>query len=181
MKHFVTAALSALLLAAAAVAAGSASAMPKPGFLPGTWIGKGTINGSVSEYGMNTQFNGALTFTLTVNPELVVGGSGSWKLTMLGKQDAPDDYAVSTKTVGTAKVAFDGQATKPMFSGMQHIERLIGSAGHVRRFAPLDKRLTGRLVISRAGKCRVNGVTPIQPGVSLTWSAQLNGSGTCNA
>jgi hypothetical protein len=182
MKHFVTAGLAALLLAAAAVATGSASAMPKPGFLPGTWIGKGTISGSVSEYGMNTEFNGALTFTLAVNPELIVGGSGSWKLTMLGKQDALDDhYAVSTKTIGTAKVAFNGPATKPTFSGMQHIVRLIGSAGHVREFAPLDRKLTGRLVISRAGKCKVHGVTPIQPGVSLTWSAQLKGSGTCNA
>jgi hypothetical protein len=100
---------------------------------------------------------------------------------MIGSQDAPEDYAVSTKTVGTAKVAFAGPATKPTFSGMQHITRLIRSAGRTREFAPLDKKLNGRLVISRAGKCKVNGVTPIQAGVSLTWSAQLKGSGTCNA
>ena len=42
-------------------------------------------------------------------------------------------------------------------------------------------RLDARSQSCGLASAEVNGVTPIQPGVSLTWSAQLNGSGTCNA
>jgi hypothetical protein len=171
----------ALLLAGALGGASSAGAAPKPGFLPGVWLGQGTIKGSIDEYGMSTIFNGRVAFTLKVSPKLAVSGSGSWKLDMLGVQDAPSDYGVDTTTVGTAAIGLSGTATNVGLSGMQHIEREIRSGGRSTRMAPLERPLSHRLVITRAGKCRVAGTTQIQPGVTLTWSAKLKGSGTCNA
>ena len=59
--------LTALALLLVAAVAGTASAnqtAPKPGFLPGTWIGKGTIKGSVEDGPMWTTFSGGITSSL---------------------------------------------------------------------------------------------------------------------
>jgi hypothetical protein len=64
---------------------------------------------------------------------------------------------------------------------MQRMQMEFRSAGKTRRGPVTEKQLNGRLVIMRAGKCRVVGATVIQPGVTLNRSAKLKGSGTCNA
>ena len=95
-----------LALTAAAVALGAfaaaGSAAPKPGFLPGTWIGQGTISGSVDDGPMSAFFNGRISFTMKVGKSLGVSGTGTWKLDMLGSQDAPSEYGVDATIVGAA-------------------------------------------------------------------------------
>lgn len=174
-----------LAVTAAAVALGSfaaaGTAAPKPGFLPGTWIGQGTISGSVADGPMSAFFNGRVAFTLKVTKRLGVSGTGTWKLDMLGSQDAPSEYGVDATIVGAATIALDGTGANVTFSGTQRMQMEFRSAGKTRRGPVTEKQLNGRLAITRAGKCRVVGATVIQPGVTLNWSAKLKGSGTCNA
>jgi hypothetical protein len=181
MKHSVLAAIAALTLTVAAFAAGTASAAPKPGFLPGTWMGKGTISGNVTDGPMSTHFSGGISFTLKVSPKLAVGGSGTRQLNMLGAQDAPSSYGVDTSMFGTASIRMTGTPTNVTYAGLQHITGEIRTAGVKRPLTIPDQKVAGRLVIKRAGRCKVTGTSTIQPGVTLTWGAQLQGSGTCNA
>jgi hypothetical protein len=130
---------------------------------------------------MSAFFNGRVAFTLTVSKSLAVSGTGTWKLDMLGSEDAPSEYGVDATIVGAATIALKGTGTNVRFSGTQRMQTEIRSAGKTRLGPVTERPLNGRLVITRAGKCRVVGSTPIQPGVTLTWSAKLRGSGTCNA
>jgi hypothetical protein len=176
--------IAAGALALAVVAAGAAhagTAVAKPGFLPGTWFGKGTISGNVTDGPMSTHFSGGISFTLKVSPKLAVGGSGTRQLNMLGAQDAPSSYGVDTSMFGTASIRLAGTSTNVTYAGLQHITGEIRTAGVKRPLTIPDQKVAGRLVIKRAGKCKVTGTSTIQPGVTLSWSAQLKGSGTCNA
>ena len=174
-----------LALTAAAVALGAfaaaGSAAPKPGFLPGTWIGQGTISGSVDDGPMSAFFNGRISFTMKVSKSLGVSGTGNWKLDMLGSQDAPSEYGVDATIVGAANIALKGTGTNVTFSGTQRMQMQFRTGGQTKLGPVTEKPLNGRLVITRAGKCRVVGATVIQPGVTLNWRAKLKGSGTCNA
>lgn len=44
----------------------------------------------------------------------------------------------------------------------------------------MNQPVRGKLVIKRAGHCRVTGIAPMRGGATLTWTALLAGSGTCN-
>jgi len=182
MKIRITALAAASALAAVA-AIGTASATPaapKPGFLPGAWIGKGQIKGYAVDGPMATHFDGGIAFTIKVDRKLRVSGGGTWKLNMLGSEDAPSEYAVDSTMRGTASIRLTGVATNVAFSGTQHVVGEIRS-GSMRQPISFDRPFKGALAITRAGKCKVLGRTTVQQGVTLSWSAQLKGSGTCNA
>jgi hypothetical protein len=173
----VVAALTAVLAASLSASSGAA---PKPGFLPGTWLGKGTIKGYVVDGPMATHFDGGITFTMKVSKKLAVAGSGTWRMNMLGSEDAPSSYAVDSTLMGTAAISFGGTSTAPTFAGKQKVRGEIRSGG-MSRPVSFERDLSGQLTIRRAGKCLVRGATVVQQGVTLTWSAKLKGSGTCNA
>jgi hypothetical protein len=174
------AAAVAVLVAAAVGFASSGNAAPKPGFMPGTWVGKGTIKGYVVDGPMSTHFGGGVVFTLKVSPKLAVSGSGTWRMSMLGSADGPSEWAVDSTMNGAASIRLGGPATAPTFSGTQRVTGEIRS-GSMKTPISMERPLTGKLTIKRAGKCLVRGVTQMQRGVTLTWSAQLKGSGKCNA
>jgi hypothetical protein len=165
---------------AAGLTAGVADAKAKPGLLPGTWVGKGTIKGHAADGPMSTHFSGGVTFTLRVDKKLHVSGGGTWKMRMLGSEDGPSETAVDSSMQGSAAIRLAGASTGPTFSGVQQVRGEI-RMGQVARPISFTRPLTGQLVINRAGRCKVTGVTTIQPGVTLTWKAVLKGSGTCNA
>jgi hypothetical protein len=183
MKRRTLVLATALAVVATSLALGTASATDaaaKPGFLPGTWVGKGTISGSSVDGPMSTHFDGGIAFTLKVSKKLSVSGTGTWTLNMLGSEDAPSSSAVDSTMRGSAAITFGGQSTGVTFTGLQKITGEIRSAGVARPFS-MQRPLTGRLTIVRAGQCFVRGATVIQSGVKLVWSAQLKGSGTCRA
>ena len=163
-----------------ALAATTASAAPKPGFLPGTWIGKGTITGTTTDGPFTTHLDGGIAFTLRVDRGLRVSGTGTWRLNMLGSQDGPSDSAVDSTMQGTAAIRFAGTGAVPSFTGNQ---RVIGEMrmGSMKRPVSFAQTLAGRLVISRAGKCKVVGGAQMPGGGTLRWTAVLKGSGTCRA
>jgi hypothetical protein len=174
-----TRALAAVLALAVVMAVGAATtanAMPKPGFVPGTWIGTATITGSATDGPMHVKFDGRFAFSLTVSKKLAVAGRGNWTLTMVGSEDAPASYAVNSNTVGSAAVAIKGTSTNVIYAGTQHIEREITMAGKTTHLAPIEADLKGRLPITKATTCKVSGGWQIQPGVTLTWSAKRKGA-----
>jgi hypothetical protein len=172
---------TALALAALCVAltttAPAGTTMPKPGFMPGTWVGQGTIAGTVQKGPMTTKFDGRITFRLKVNNKFGVSGTGQWKQSMFGTQDAPAQYGVGAMIHGTAAVTFKGTATKVTFFGKQKLvtEIRAGSRKTIRHESEEQPDLNGRLTITRATHCKVDGKTEIQPRVFLTWSATLTG------
>jgi hypothetical protein len=183
MTHRILGFATAFAVLATAAAFGSASATeaaPKPGFLPGTWIGKGTISGTSTDGPMTTHFSGGVAFTLKVSKNLGVSGGGTWRMSMLGSEDGPSEYAVDSTMNGTAAIRLGGRSTGPTFSGTQKVTGEIRS-GSMKQPISFERALSGKLAIVRAGKCLVRGATVIQSGVTLTWGAQLKGSGKCNA
>jgi hypothetical protein len=166
-------------IAALGIAFGAASvglAAPKPGFLPGTWIGTGTISGSGPAVGgPAATFEGKLAFTMTVRRNGAVSGTGSWSRTMTSV-----DPGVSAIIAAKTSVQVSGSSTAPRLVGTY---RAVGTfVGHgvskTSTFAPAT--LNETLVITRAGKCRASGSSTVK-GVTTTWTAQLKGSGKCNA
>jgi hypothetical protein len=168
--------LGLLLLAAVAGGASATEAAAKPGFLPGTWNGIGTISGSLDDGFASTRFSGKLGFHLKVKPDLTVTGSGSRVMTMKGSGP------VSSSMTGIAVLKFSGNATDARFSGIENVTGTVTANG-----IPKPVRINGRainnlrLVISRGGKCSANGTVPMAPGVTLKWTARLAITGTCNA
>jgi hypothetical protein len=173
-------AVVAVATVVAAAFVGHGAAAPKPGFLPGTWLGTGVIKGQAVDGPMSTRFGGGITFTLKVSQARAVSGTGTWRMSMAGSQDAPADYAVSSTMKGSAAIRFAGRSTAPTYSGTQKVTGEVRSGG-MRQPISMTRPVNGRLAIGRAGACLVRGVTVIQQGVTLTWSAKLEGSGTCNA
>ena len=172
--------LSATALAALAVTlattATAGTAAPKPGFMPGTWIGQGTIAGTVTDDVMTTKFDGRVTFRLKVNQKFVVSGAGSWTQTMFGTQDAPSQYGVGAMITGNAAITLKGTSTNVTFSGTQKLVTEIRAGSRKTTVKQSEYDLNGRLVITKANACSVVGKTVVQPGVTLTWSARLKGS-----
>ena len=167
-------------LVLALVGATGVSAKPKPGFLPGTWIGKGTITGTSTDGPMTVHFSGGIAFTLKVAPSLAAKGSGTWRLDMLGSEDAMSNEAVDSTMQGRAAIALRGSGSRIRFAGLQRVVGEIRSAG---RSTPISftRPLEGTLAITRAGKCKVSGTTVLPDGVKLVWNATLEGSSTCRA
>lgn len=166
----------ALVALAAALASSTAAApsAPKPGFLPGTWKVSGTISGSSVDGPMTTVFTGKVGLTLTVAKNLKVGGSGTWAMTMTGTGP------IGSVMNGTAAVKLSGSSVDVRFAGQQSVS---GTVGDGTRSTPISmsRPFSGKLVIKRAGKCRVTGTSPMGGGATLTWTALLAGSGTCRA
>ena len=165
-----------VLALAAALASSTAAApsAPKPGFLPGTWKVSGTISGSSVDGPMTTVFTGKVGLTLTVAKNLKVGGSGTWAMTMTGTGP------IGSVMNGTAAVKLSGSSVDVRFAGQQSVS---GTVGDGTRSTPISmsRPFSGKLVIKRAGKCRVTGTSPMGGGAILTWTALLAGSGTCRA
>jgi hypothetical protein len=162
------------LVAAVAATAVAAPTAAKPGFLPGKWQVVGTISGSSSDGPMTTVFGGKLRFTLNVARNLSVGGSGTWAMTMKGTGP------VASTMNGTAAVKLSGTSVDVRFGGQQNVTGTV-SDGTLSTPIRMTRPLNGRLVIKRAGQCRVTGTSPMGGGVTLTWTALLAGSGTCRA
>jgi hypothetical protein len=162
------------LAALVVVATASATAAPKPGFLPGTWQVTGTISGRASDGPMTTVFGGGIRFTLRIGSNRRAGGTGTWTMTMKGSGP------MSSTMRGTAGVTLSGSAVDVRFTGRQTVTGTVGD-GTVSTPIRMSRPLAGKLVITRAGKCRVTGTAPMGGGARLTWTALLAGSGTCNA
>ena len=168
--------LAATAVAATALVASlatSVGAAPKPGFPAGTWIGKGTITGrGLPTAGPPTVFSGKFDFVMKVGRDGSVSGTGSWYRKMVGTG------AVSAVIVAKTRVKVAGDSTQPRLVGTY---RVVGTfSGHgvtnTSTFAPV--KLSERLVITRAGACKVTGRHTFN-GVTTQWAAQLKGSGTC--
>lgn len=174
--------VAALLLGLvlALVGATGASAKPKPGFLPGTWTGKGTITGSSTDGPMTVHFSGGIAFTLKVAPSLAAKGTGTWRLDMLGSEDAMSDEAIDSTMQGRAAISLAGSGTTITFSGLQKVAGEIRVAGTSRPLS-FSRPLNGTLAITRAGACKVSGVTRMPDGVKLVWSAVRKGGSTCRS
>jgi hypothetical protein len=172
-RRIAAAAVAAVTLALAGLAhAGQAA--PKPGFLPGTWNVTGTISGSSVDGPMTTVFGGSIRMTLKVAKSYKVGGSGTWQMTMKGSGP------VSSSMNGTAAVTLSGSSVDVRFAGQQSVTGTV-SDGALSTPIRMNRPLSGKLVIKRAGKCRVTGTAPMGGGARLTWTALLAGSGTCRA
>lgn len=164
----------AVVAAVVAALAASAPAAPKPGFLPGTWKGVGTISGKSVDGPLTTVFTGKMSFTLKVAPSYSVGGSGVWSMTMKGSGP------IASKLSGSAPVTLSGSSVAVRFTGQQKVSGVVSDGAQSRPIG-FTRPLAGKLVITRAGTCRVTGTSPMGAGVRLTWTAVLAGSGTCRA
>jgi hypothetical protein len=185
VKRFITRSLILAVLALPIAAAGvfaapTQHAIAKPGFAPGTWIGKGKISGKSVDGPMTSTFSGSIAFTLKVTRNLELTGSGSYALTMVGvDSDDPDD-AVNSHMKSVASITFGGTPTAPTYAGALHVTgEVVGFGGKVSTPINFTKEnFKGRLVITRAGHCKVVGGHTSQ-GVTVSWTALLKGSGTC--
>jgi hypothetical protein len=175
LTHLVGSAVAIVALAGLVAATATASpTAPTPGYLPGKWQVTGTISGSSSDGPMTTVFGGKLRFTLNVARNLSVGGAGTWAMTMKGTGP------VGSTMNGTAAVTLSGTSVDVRFAGQQRVTGTV-SDGTLSTPIRMTRPLTGRLVIKRAGQCRVTGTSPMGGGVTLAWTALLAGSGTCRA
>jgi hypothetical protein len=167
-------ALCAGLALVAAAGATAARDTVKPGFVPGTWNGTGKISGKTGDGPMSEVWSGNVRFTLVVGSNRKAGGSGGWALTMKGSGP------VGSTMTGSAVLRMSGAATDVRFAGTQKISGTVSDG--VRTSAiNFTRAVDGKLVITRAGACRVTGISPMGPGLTFTWSARLAGGGTCNA
>jgi hypothetical protein len=166
MKTFLTTLALVGLVAATSV---TASAAPKPGFEPGTWLVKGTMSGQSSEYGQTIRTKGSFTFTLRVGKNGAVGGTGAWRMTQLGSG------AISSKITGVAAVKLSGTPTQVRYGGTLVLTSKFSdgvvSGGNT---ATVKKPLSGGLTIKKALSCKVTGGQTID-GVVTTWTATLQG------
>jgi hypothetical protein len=174
MHRKLTAMLFALVLIALAALAGVAAAAEsaaKPGFSPGKWQGTGTFSGSSTDGPMKTVFSGKARFTLTVKPDLSATGTGTWAMTMKGSGP------VTSVMKGTAGLTFRGVGSDVRYSGTQKVAGTV-SDGTLSQPIRFTRALKGRLVISRAGSCKVVGSSPMGGGLVFKWTA-TKGAGTC--
>ena len=169
-------ALAALCVALAATATAGTAAKPKPGFMPGTWVGKGTISGRVEKDPMTTTSTGRITFVLKVNKAFGVSGTGTWRQTMVGTQDAPSEYAVNARIWGTAPITFSGTSINVKYKGKASILTAIQAGSVEPRTTRSESDIFGFLTIKDAFSCSVSGKSELQPGVFLTWSATFKGA-----
>jgi hypothetical protein len=177
MKRLVAPALALATLAlplseVAASAAPMKPAAPQPGVPAGSWVGKGVISGSSSEYGQVTETSGKATFALKVTKGGRVSGTGRWVTTEVGRG------AISSTITGVANVSFGGTARLPTYAGMQTVKTSFSDSAH-NTGTTFQRQFKGALRITRAGHCRVTGGYTSE-GVSFKWTALLSGSGTCN-
>jgi hypothetical protein len=174
MKLATITAIAALAVTALAGSASAAQSAAKPGFLPGKWVVTGKISGTTGDGPLSEVWSGNVRLTLVVAKNLTAGGSGTWALTMKGSGP------VGSTLTGSAALKVSGPATDVRFTGTQQISGMVSDGVHSTALN-FTRPVTGHLVITRAGSCSVNGTTPMGGGLKLTWSAQLAGSGTCNA
>jgi hypothetical protein len=161
----------ASLAGAAVLLPMAAGAAPKPGFAPGVWVGSGEFAGRSTIEGPPSDFSGNVTFRLTVGPDGKVTGQGRYRL----KMTAGGEF--TGQLTGTAPVKASGTATNAKLAG---VAKVAGSIGYEGVEAPISfsRPVTVRLQPSRAGHCKVQGRSTFI-GVTLRWTAQLAGSGTC--
>ena len=168
----------ALLGAAALGGASATGAAPQPGLVPGTWTGVGTLAGASTDGVMSTVHSGQVRFTVIVQPDRSVSGSGTWKRTMKGSGS-------DTKTViiGSASFKFSGPSRAARFLGKEYAQGKMIASGVTVPIGMPPQKLAGTLIIARAGDCTANGTAeiPTRPGLKLKWTAKRAIKGTCNA
>lgn len=163
--------LAAIALAVVAGAAPAAETLARPGFAPGKWVGTGTISGSGVDGPMRVVYGGKIRFALDVKPNLTATGTGTWAMTMKGSGP------VTGVMKGTAALELTGSGSDVRYSGTQRVSGTVtdGTLSTPIRFT---RQLKGRLVISRAGSCKVVGTSPMGGGAVFKWTA-TKGTGTC--
>jgi hypothetical protein len=162
-----------VLVAAAAVIVGGAStaqATAKPGFEPGVWRGTATLFSKSTDGPMSTTFSGKVKFTLTVKRNLAAGGTGTAVMTMNGTGP------VDGKMNGKATFTFTGTGSDVRYAGSQVVSGTV-SDGTISRPIGFTLKVNGRLVITKAGSCRVVGSTQGKH-LNFKWTA-TKGTGTC--
>lgn len=164
-------ALVALIALAAVAGSASGAGTAAPGFAPGKWRGTGTISGSSTDGPMSVVYGGTIRFTITVKANLAAAGTGTWAMTMKGSGP------VTSVMKGTAALTLNGSGTDVRYSGMQKVAGTV-SDGTISRPIGFTRLLKGRLVISRAGTCKVVGTSPMGGGAVFKWTA-TKGAGTC--
>jgi hypothetical protein len=165
--HLLAASLSLLLLAAAA---GTASAVAKPGFPAGSWSGAGSLAGTTETAGdLTVRSSGTLKFTLRVSQDGKVGGFGKWRVTQIGSG------SVGSKIVGVSNVTFSGTPIDVRYKGTQVITtRFVDPVHSTGNTFTREEPINGRLVIKKAGSCLVTGGHKAEGG-TFKWKASLQG------
>jgi hypothetical protein len=180
LRTIATATALALTLGIAALGAASGTeAAPKPGLVPGKWIGTGTISGTSQDGELTTSNRGLVTFTVTVAADRSVSGSGTWKRTMTGS--GLDTQSV---IIGTASLKFSGPSTEVRFAGKEYAQGKVVVNGTTIQMGTKGLKLEGLLVLARAGDCTANGTAKMietRGGLTLKWKAKRVIRGTCNA
>lgn len=171
MKRKVPALLVAfgLVLAAASVHVASSADAQATGLQPGTWVGTGTLEGSIDAGRGAIAVSGVLTFTLRVDEKLRIAGQGSWTLRKLGIANLGHGPAAPT-VKGWAALAFSGTRSSMSLSGTQYV---IGEVAGPGTGMPLrvENELEGYLALTRAGRCKLAGSARLGAGMTLRWSA----------
>jgi hypothetical protein len=162
------------LLMLGASPAGAGPTVAKPGFPAGTWIGKGVVKAPTETVAdITTTFKGSVKFRLVVSKNGKVRGTGTWRNVQVGTGGGLD-----SKIVAVTAMKFAGTATNPTFAGTQTTTSDFWIEGKPYGHSVKTKEITGRLVIKRAGHCKVTGGHR-NGDTTVAWSALLKGSGKC--
>ena len=98
-------------------------------------------------------------------------------MSMVGKQDGDIKETINSTMVGIGSSQFSGLSFDVRYAGKMHVEGTITAFGHSKPMQPSDQDIgRNRLVVTRASGCKVSGTAQVQPGVTLTWSAQRKGA-----
>jgi hypothetical protein len=170
-KLSIATSLATTITAVALALAAAAESAPKPGFAPGVWIGSGTMSGTRVDGPMTTRLSGAVRFRFTVKPTLAASGTGVMTTTIKG------GGPVSSILRSVATLSVSGTGSDARVAGTQKVSGTV-SDGTISRDIGFSKAFAGRLVIARAGSCKVTGTLPMGDGFKFTWTA-TKGSGIC--
>ena len=138
----------------------------RQGLPQGTWIGEGTIAGSISDGALAARYDGALEFTLAVDEHRRVSGSGTW-LVSIGSRTA----VTGPRLQAAASLRLAGTPESVTFEGLQ---RVVGEVGGADTRLPIRLRLPlrGQLELRSVDTRHAAGSSEIEPGVTLSWSAR---------
>jgi hypothetical protein len=136
-----------------AAAGSDAHAAPKPGFLPGTWVGTGIHKGVFTLAGNSSPTTGTVSFTLAVDKSLKASGTLMIKTTM---HTSIEDMRGTVVGTGTMKISGTGSDVR--YSGTLALKGKL-TDGKVTIPFRLTRPVSGGLRITRAGCTKVSGKT----------------------
>jgi hypothetical protein len=174
LKRITIAAVLAIVLGATALgAADSTHAGPKPGLMPGKWVGTGVISGSITDEVGTTRFSGKIGFRITIRKDLAVGGTGSWVKQMVGQGDG-----MSSSMTGIGTLYFGESPQGIKISYFEEVEGTVTVGGFTQPIKFETKTKEARLVITKARRCSAVGFIPAGGGMKMTWTAKRLGKCT---